>query len=521
MSQVTMKQLLESGVHFGHQTRRWNPKMKRYIFGERGGIYIIDLQQTIVLLERAQDVCRAIAERGGTVMFVGTKKQTQDAVRSQALRCGMPFVSHRWLGGLLTNWGTMALRVKQLHALRVQQREGQLALLPTRERLALTAELAKLETNLGGVAEMQRLPDAIVVVDLKKEMIAVREANRLGIPIIGLVDTNCDPDEATYVIPGNDDAIRSCTLVLGALADAILEGKGLTPSAVGEAEAAAEPAADVPAAPEPAPAAAAPRATGARAAGGGARGTGVHPGGAGSCGGRARASGAGARAGGRGHRVRVGVRISSGSNQGAHRVSTAISAKQVKDLRDKTGAGMMDCKKALEETSGDVEAAVTLLRKKGIAAAEKRAGRAANEGLCDSYIHQGGRVGVLVEVNCETDFVARSEPFKDFVHDVAIQIAALNPLFVRAEDVPEQWLATEREIAAEQSKDIPEQARERAVEGRVNKRLKEICLLDQEFVRDTGEKKPPTVEELRARLSAEVGENITIRRFVRFELGGQ
>ena len=260
MSQVTMKQLLESGVHFGHQTRRWNPKMKRYIFGERGGIYIIDLQQTIVLLERAQDVCRAISERGGTVMFVGTKKQTQDAVRAQALRCGMPFVSHRWLGGLLTNWGTMALRVKQLHALRVQQREGQLALLPTRERLALTAELMKLETNLGGVAEMQRLPDAIVVVDLKKEMIAVREANRLGIPIIGLVDTNCDPDEATYVIPGNDDAIRSCTLVLGALADAILEGKGLTPSAVGGSEAvdvAAAPAA-APPAPAAAPAAAAP-----------------------------------------------------------------------------------------------------------------------------------------------------------------------------------------------------------------------------------------------------------------------
>jgi small subunit ribosomal protein S2 len=235
VSKVTMKQLLESGVHFGHQTRRWNPKMKRYIFGERGGIYIIDLQQTIVLLEQAQDICRAIAERGGTVMFVGTKKQTQDAVRNQALRCGMPYVSHRWLGGLLTNWGTMSSRVKQLHALRVQQREGQLALLPTRERLAKTAELEKLETNLGGVAEMQRLPDAIVVVDLKKEMIAVREANRLGIPIIGLVDTNCDPDEATYVIPGNDDAIRSCTLVLGALADAILEGKGITgPSVVAD-----------------------------------------------------------------------------------------------------------------------------------------------------------------------------------------------------------------------------------------------------------------------------------------------
>ncbi len=202
-------------------------------------------------------------------------------------------------------------------------------------------------------------------------------------------------------------------------------------------------------------------------------------------------------------------------------MSTAISAKQVKDLRDKTGAGMMDCKKALEETSGDVEAAVTLLRKKGIAAAEKRAGRAANEGLCDSYIHQGGRVGVLVEVNCETDFVARSEPFRNFVHDVAIQIAAMNPLFVQDEDVPPEWLANERDIAAEQSKDIPEPARERAIEGRINKRLKEICLLDQEFVRGTGEKKPPTVDELRARLSAEVGENITIRRFVRFELGGQ
>ncbi len=202
-------------------------------------------------------------------------------------------------------------------------------------------------------------------------------------------------------------------------------------------------------------------------------------------------------------------------------MSTAISAKQVKDLREKTGAGMMDCKKALEETGGDAEAAVTLLRKRGVAAAEKRAGRTANEGVCDSYIHQGGRVGVLVEVNCETDFVARSEPFKNFVHDVAIQIAAMNPLFVHADDVPAEWVATERDIATEQSKDIPEQARERAVEGRMAKRLKEICLLDQEFVRDTGEKKPPTVEELRARLSAEVGENITIRRFVRFELGGQ
>ena len=240
MAVVSMRELLEAGVHFGHQTRRWNPKMRRFIFTERSGIYIIDLTQTAERLEEAAQFVRNLAERNGTVLFVGTKKQAQDAVKDEAKRVSMPYVNHRWLGGLLTNWGTMASRVKQLHALRVQQREGQLALLPTRERLALTAELEKLETNLGGVAEMQRLPDAIVVVDLKKEMIAVREANRLGIPIIGLVDTNCDPDEATYVIPGNDDAIRSCTLVLSALADAILEGKGLGPAAAGAGEAAGE-----------------------------------------------------------------------------------------------------------------------------------------------------------------------------------------------------------------------------------------------------------------------------------------
>jgi small subunit ribosomal protein S2 len=256
---VTMKQLLESGVHFGHQTRRWNPKMKRYIFGERGGIYIIDLQQTIVLLQEAMDVVRDIAERGGTVLFVGTKKQCQDAIQEHAVRAGMPFVSHRWLGGLLTNWGTISQRIRRLHELRNQKREGQLDLLPTRERLAREGELTKLETNLGGVADMQRLPDAVVIVDLKKEAIGVREANRLGLAVIGLVDTNCDPDEATYVIPGNDDAIRSCNLIVGALADAIIEGKGSVaacgfPAAgagPGAHEAAPEPpaAADEPAAP--------------------------------------------------------------------------------------------------------------------------------------------------------------------------------------------------------------------------------------------------------------------------------
>ncbi len=254
---VTMKQLLESGVHFGHQTRRWNPKMKRYIFGERGGIYIIDLTQTLELLGEAVDFVTNIGARGGTVMFVGTKKQTQDAVRDQAGRCGMPYVNHRWLGGLLTNWITMADRIRRLHELRRQKTEGQLDLLPTRERLSAEAELVKLETNLGGVADMQRLPDAVVVVDLKREAIGVREANRLGIPVIGLVDTNCDPDEADYVVPGNDDAIRSCSLVVRAIAGAIADGASkvtveelATPPSAAD-EAAAEEAPEAPEVPEP------------------------------------------------------------------------------------------------------------------------------------------------------------------------------------------------------------------------------------------------------------------------------
>ena len=209
---VSMKELLEAGVHFGHQTRRWNPKMKRFIFTERGGIYIIDLQQTQQLVEEAHDFARNIAERGGTILFVGTKKQAQDAVRTEAERVGMPYVSNRWLGGLLTNWRTISDRIAYLHDLRRLKTDGQLELLPAKERITMEAELEKLEANLGGVADMRRQPDAIFIVDLKKEALAVREAQRLHLPVIALVDTNCDPDEADFVIPGNDDAIRSCSL---------------------------------------------------------------------------------------------------------------------------------------------------------------------------------------------------------------------------------------------------------------------------------------------------------------------
>jgi small subunit ribosomal protein S2 len=222
---VSMRELLEAGVHFGHQTRRWNPKMRRYIFAERGGIYIIDLTQTAELLDEAQRFVRNIAERGGTVLFVGTKKQAQDAVQNEATRVGMPYVNHRWLGGLLTNWRTMADRIERLHDMRRLRDEGQLDLLPAKERIAMAAELEKLEQNLGGVADMRRQPDAVFIIDLKKEALAVREARRLGLPVVAVVDTNCDPDDADYVVPGNDDAIRSCTLIARALADAISDGK--------------------------------------------------------------------------------------------------------------------------------------------------------------------------------------------------------------------------------------------------------------------------------------------------------
>jgi len=239
-----MRELLEAGVHFGHQTRRWNPKMRRYIFSERGGIYIIDLTKTLELLEEAHAFARNLAERRGTILFVGTKKQAQEAVEEHATRVGMPYVSNRWLGGLLTNWRTISERISYLHDLRRLQTEGQLDLLPPKERISLTGELEKLESNLGGVADMKRQPDAVFVVDLKKEMLAVREARRLGVPIIGLVDTNADPDEVDFVIPGNDDAIRAANLVTKVVADGIAAGKALV-----------SPAEMAPGAPEEAPAA--------------------------------------------------------------------------------------------------------------------------------------------------------------------------------------------------------------------------------------------------------------------------
>jgi small subunit ribosomal protein S2 len=222
LAEVGIKELLEAGVHFGHQTRRWDPSMRRYIHGERDGIHVIDLLQTEQLLAQATEFAAGLAGRGGKILFVGTKKQARDSIEEWATRCGMPYVSRRWLGGLLTNFNTISKRIGRLHELNALEAEGQLELLPTKERMTMEAELAKLEYNLGGVRDMQRVPDAVVVIDLNAEEIAVAEATRLGIPIIGLVDTNCDPVPVTYVIPGNDDAIRSCELIVRTLGESIL-----------------------------------------------------------------------------------------------------------------------------------------------------------------------------------------------------------------------------------------------------------------------------------------------------------
>jgi small subunit ribosomal protein S2 len=224
VADVGIAELLEAGVHFGHQTRRWNPKMRRFIHGERGGIYIIDLLKTQALLAQAQEFAGALAHRGGTVLFVGTKKQARDTVKEVAEAADMPYVNHRWLGGLLTNFQTINQRIRRLHDLERYETEGQLELLPTRERMAAQADLAKLRANLGGVKNMQRVPDAMFVIDLKTEEIAVKEARRLRIPIIGLVDTNCDPDGIEFVVPGNDDAIRSCALITQAIGQVVSEG---------------------------------------------------------------------------------------------------------------------------------------------------------------------------------------------------------------------------------------------------------------------------------------------------------
>ena len=225
MAVISMKQLLEAGVHFGHQTRRWNPKMAQYIFTERNGIYIIDLQKTVRKIDEAYMFVRDVALEGKSILFVGTKKQAQESIESEAKRCGMYYVNNRWLGGTLTNFRTIQTRIKKLNDIDAMEKNGQFDVLPKKEVIKLCAEREKLLKNLGGIREMKKLPGALFIVDPRKERIAVQEARILNIPIVAIVDTNCDPDEIDYVIPGNDDAIRAVKLIAGKLADAVLEGK--------------------------------------------------------------------------------------------------------------------------------------------------------------------------------------------------------------------------------------------------------------------------------------------------------
>ena len=225
MSVISMKQLLEAGVHFGHQTRRWNPKMAPYIYTERNGIYIIDLQKSVGKVDEAYDAVFDIAAQGGIILFVGTKKQAQDAIKIEAERCGMFYVNERWLGGMLTNFKTIQSRIDRLKEIEAMEEDGTFEVLPKKEVIAIRKEMEKLQKNLGGIKEMGRIPDAIFVVDPKKERICVQEAHALGIPLIGICDTNCDPEELDYVIPGNDDAIRAVKLIVSKMADAVVEAK--------------------------------------------------------------------------------------------------------------------------------------------------------------------------------------------------------------------------------------------------------------------------------------------------------
>src|SRR5947208_310756 len=391
MAQPQLQDLLEAGVHFGHQTRRWNPKMRRFIFAERSGIYIIDLQKTLRQIETAQELLRGVVLKGEGVLFVCTKKQLKNILQAEAERCGAYYVTERWLGGTLTNFQTIKKQIKRLKDLEQGISEGEFEHHTKKEQLLFDRERLKLEKYLSGIKNMGRLPGALFIVDSKKERIAVAEANKLGIPVVAIVDTNADPDLISVPIPGNDDAIRAVSLMTAAVSDVIGEARRQMP------------------------------------------------------------------------------------------------------LREPA-----------EEGEG-----VTYSTETGV--------EAAAEGLIGTYLHHDGKIGVLVELNCETDFVARTEHFKALARDLAVHIAATNPLAVRIEDLPPELIQRERQVyeaqVAEQKK--PEQIRAKIVDGMLKKFYEERVLLEQKFVKDDKR----TVGELVKELSAKTGEKIAVRRFTRLKVG--
>jgi small subunit ribosomal protein S2 len=490
--------------------------MKEYIFGERNGIYIIDLGKTVKLFKEAEDFVTNLAAEGKTILFVGTKRQAQDVIAEEAVRSGMFFVNQRWLGGLLTNFNTIQRSLARLRDLESMATDGRYDTLSKKEVARLEKERRKLEKNLEGIRGMARLPDAVFIVDTRKEKIAVDEARKLKIPIIGIVDTNCDPDEVDFRIPGNDDALRAIRLFAARIADAVNAGRGTRESAQAEAAAAHDDGGD--------------EKRGARRGGGHVASL------IGPAGSRVPSSGVrvhrfqslGSDAGHDGPAFFLpvdNVRSRQRSHVSCERRRTAgpwsthmeISAALVKKLRDMTGAGFMECKAALTEANGDIEAATTLLRKRGLASAAKKAGRTTSQGSIGSYIHMGGKIGVLVEVNCESDFVARTDQFSGLVKELAMHIAAADPKYVRRDEVPGTLLDTERDIYRAQftNSGKPEDVIKKIVEGKLESYYEQVVLLDQKFVRDPNVK----ISQLIADATAKMGENITVSRFARYKIG--
>ena len=558
MASVGIKELLEAGVHFGHQTRRWNPKMRRFIHGEREGIYLIDLLQTAELVERAQQFVSDIAHRGGTILFVGTKKQARDAVKDAAERASMPYVNHRWLGGLLTNYQTISKRIARLHDLERFQTDGQLELLPTRERMSSQADLAKLQANLGGVKDMQRVPDAMFVIDLNTEEIAVREGRRLRHSDHRPRRHQLRPRRHRVRDPGQrrrdplvradherDRRRRRCgpRRVPRRGGAGARGGRGEGPARGGGARRARPRSRPREAEEAAARGGQRPQAAAARGRGGAAGPPGSPAGARGAPRGsrpprpsraaRAEAPAAGPqRAAPRRARGAPPAGASPSAADAAERRrepsrasreerldETSIGIQDVKALRDRTGAGMMDCKKALERGRGDIEKAVEILRVKGRRRRPSAASARRPRGRSQSYIHANGKVGVLVEVDCDTDFVARNE---DFIDVRARRRAARRGGARRSrsaeDDVPEEAHERERAIFEQQAADKPENIRPKIAEGKLNKWLEDVVLLEQRHV-NTDKHDGKTIEELREELSAKTGENVVIRRFARFAVG--
>jgi len=678
LAKVSMKDLLESGVHFGHQTRRWDPRMSPFIFTERNGIHIIDLQKTLVKINEALEALAEITREGAQVLFIGTKKQAQAAVKQAAEQCGMPFVSNRWLGGILTNFATVRKTIERLHRLEKMKTDGTFEMISKKERLMLSREQEKLEKNIGGLKNMDRLPDALFIVDPKREAIAVAEARKIGIPIFAIVDTNCDPTIIDFVIPGNDDAIRAIKLFSSLFSQTIIEtseevgrvlniplgdGEGGefysagTDSYAGEAkkdkpeeapihtsspfekdsdkkastkkyekyaqsiaeqeaaaaekkedealkEAAAKTVAD--AGKTDAGKADAGKADAAKTDAAKTDAAKTDAAKTDADAGKADTKEAKPKEDKKETKV-AAVPAASADEESADRKkdkdAVTVAAADVKKLRDKTGAGMMDCKKALVETSGDFDKALLILKEKGLADAAKRAGRATGEGTVSIALNDSA--ASIVEVNCETDFVARNEVFQEFaaklsgqilesgkdiktgddltddmteslqasisklgenitvrrsanvskgenglltsyIHgggkigvvvsfelsdvaagakdaftayakDVAMQVASMNPVSLDRTSVPQKVIDEEKDLltkkAAESGK--PADIVEKMVEGQLTKFFKEITLMDQAYVKDN----KLTITKLTEEVGKSIGADIKIISYVRFMVG--